>query len=426
VAASGNRDALVNNDYHNFAPRVGFAYDLDGKGTTVVRGGGGIFYFLDRGGISNQLAQNPPFSGIQQYNYTDGYRITLSGAAPLSSNNWMAATGLLPARGFENLNLADPQNVAVTAIKPDNSTSMMEQWNFQVQRELPKNIVVSAAYVGAAGRHLIDEYNLAEQIFNQPAGVHLYPGMGAVNVEEARGISMYHSMQIEAQHRWSNGLQFTASYTFSKTIDDGSGAFGANGNQIYQALRLDRALADTDQRNRFIFSGVYELPFGHGKRFFGNVSKLKDYFIGGWQFNTVITVESGLPFTLSTPGSPGTARPDLVGQLKTYAGNTQQYFNINAVQEAPLNSSGVLLRQGTLGRNTLIGPGLRGADIGMQKTISLTERFKLTIRAEAFNVTNHPEYSDPTTDITSSTFGQITSTRPSSERQLQGVARLSF
>ena len=104
----------------------------------------------------------------------------------------------------------------------------------------------------------------------------------------------------EASRRFSNGLQFTASYTFSKTIDDGSGAFATE--QIYQSLRLDRALADTDVRNRFVFSGVYELPFGHGKRFANNLSKPLETIVGGWQMNTIVTVQSGLPFTSDYAG----------------------------------------------------------------------------------------------------------------------------
>ncbi|MEO8593237.1 MAG: PEGA domain-containing protein [Candidatus Solibacter sp.] len=423
--AEGNRDSLAGNNYHNFGPRVGFAYDVEGKGKTVVRGGAGIFYFIDRGGIDNQLAQNAPFSGISQYNYSDGYRITLSGQAALNNNNWMASTGALPAAGFTNLNLANPQNLSITAIKTDNATSMVEQWNLQVERQLPRSVVASAAYVGAAGRHLSQRYNIAEQLFNRTSGTHLYSGMGSVDVQEARGNSIYHSLQLQASRHFSNGLQFTGAYTFSKTLDDGSGAFGAN-EQIYQSLRLDRAMADTDIRHRFVASAAYELPFGRGRKYFNGVGRITDHFIGGWQLNTIITVQSGLPFSLTTPGSPSNGRLDVVGKLDTYAGNTQQYFTVSALRAAPTNSDGVLVRQGTLGRNALIGPGIRTADVSVEKTIPLKERFKLMFRAEAFNVTNHPVYKNPNTDISSGSFGRITDTQLGSERQLQGVVRVTF
>jgi hypothetical protein len=422
--ASGNTDPLVNNNYHNIAPRFGFAYDVTGKSKTIVRGDFGMFYFLDRGGIDNQLAQNAPFSGISQYNYTDGYRITLSGQAPLQSTSWLAATGALPVADYSNLNRANPQNLSVTAIKPDNKTSMTEEWSLQVQHELPKSVVVSAGYVGAAGRHLIDRYNIANQLFNTPSGAHLYPGMGSVDVQDARGNSIYQSLQAEASRRFSGGLQFTASYTFAKTIDDGSGAFATE--QIYQSLRLDRALADTDVRNRLVLSGVYELPLGHGKRFANHLSKPLDTLLGGWQLNSILTIQSGLPFTLSTPGSPSNGRPDLIGTLSTHPGDTQRYFDTNAVAPAPTNSSGVLLRQGTLGRNALIGPGAKTLDLSTDKTTAITERFKLEFRAEAFNLFNHPVFSNPNTDISAGNFGQITGTQMSSERQLQGVVRLVF
>ena len=343
---------------------------------------------------------------------------------PGSAGNWMTATGALPAAGFTGLSLTNPQNISVAAIKPDSQTSMMEQWNLQVQHQLPQSVVVSAAYVGAAGRHLVSRYNLANQLFNTPAGTHLYPGMGSVDVQDARGNSIYHSLQAEASRRFSNGLQFTAAYTFSKTIDQGSGAFATE--QIYQSLRLDRALADTDVRNRFVFSGVYELPLGHGKRFANSLSKPLEMIVGGWQMNTILTVQSGLPFTLTTPGSPSNARPDLIGKLDIHPGNTQRYFDTNAVAAAPTNSSGVLLRQGTLGRNSLIGPGTRTVDLSMAKTTPIKEHFKLEFRAEAFNLFNHPVYSNPNTDISAGNFGQITGTQMSSERQLQGVIRLVF
>jgi hypothetical protein len=427
--ASGGGDSLINPDRNNFGPRVGFAYDFKGDGKTVVRGGYGLFYFVDRGGISNQLAQNPPFSGESQYNFNDGYRITLSGQGPLGTGvtgslDPAGSTGPLPLGNFNNLNLLKPQNVSVLADLTNNRTSYVEQWNLQVQREVWTNTLLSVAYVGSGGHNLIDYFNTNNQLFNQPNGTRLYPGLGSVTVEDARGNSVYNALQAELSRRFSKGLQFTASYTFSRTIDDGAGAFGAT-PQDFLHINQDRGLADQDVRNRFVLSGVYELPFGKGRKFANGINRTADLLIGGWQLNGILTIQSGLPFSFPTPGSPG-GRPDLIGNLTTFPGNAQQYFNTAAVAPVPLTADGVLTHPGTLGRNVLIGPGIRTLDLSLFKNFALTERFKMEFRAESFNIANHPQFSNPNTDITAGNFGQITSTLLSSERQIQFAARLLF
>jgi hypothetical protein len=292
----------------------------------------------------------------------------------------------------------------------DNKTSAMHQWSLQVQQQLPQSVVVSAAYVGASGRHLIQRYNLGAQLFDTPAGTRLYPGMGNIDTQEARGNSIYHSLQLEGTRRFSNGLQFTASYTFSKTIDDGNGAFATQ--QIYDSLRLDRALADQDVRHRFVYSGVYELPFGHNKPFAKNLGKPLDLLVSGWQMNGILTIQSGLPFSLKTPGSPSDARPDVIGTLDTYPGNTQRYFNTNAVAPTPRNSGGVLLRQGTLGRNTLIGPGMATVDLSMAKT-SRSASASSSVPRRSVQSVQSSVYSNPNTDLTAGNRADHRTCRPS-------------
>jgi hypothetical protein len=433
IQAAGASDALANQNYKNFAPRVGFAYDLDPSGKTVIRGGYGLFYFPDRGGISNQLAQNEPFSGENQFNFSNGYRITLSGEGPMGNGNfgglnYLQSTGALPL-GTQNINLANPQNISVLANLPNNATSYMEQWNLQVQRELPGNIVASVAYVGAGGHHLVDYYNMNSQLFDETAGARLFPNLGSVNVEDARGNSIYNALQTELQRRFSHGLQFTASYTYSRTIDDGAGAFGAT-PQDFMNISLDRGLADQDIRQRFVLSGVYELPFGRGRRMGSNMSKVADAVMGGWQLNAVLTLQSGLPFNLTDPGAPG-GRPDVVGPLSINPGNTQQYFTTGAIALVPTIANNVMIGPGTLGRNVLIGPGIQTVDLGLSKTFSLTERAKLQFRGEAFNIANHPEFNNPGTDPTSlvsqgGNFGVINSTLANTERQVQFAVKLFF
>ena len=425
--ASGGGDPLVQNNWHNFGPRIGFAYDVAGDGKTAIRGGYGIFYFLDRGGISNQMAQNPPFSGVSQYNYSDGYRITLSGQAPLNSNNWLAATGPLPLGNFNGLDLAHPQNVSVLAVLPDNKTSTMEEWNLQVQRQLPGNMVATAAYVGAAGHHLLDYYNMNNQLFNTPNGAHLFPGLGSVNVASAGGNSIYNGLQMELAKRFSTGLQFTLSDTYSKTIDNGGGAFQNPGSpQDFLNLNGDRGRADQDIRNRLVFSGVYELPYGRGRRWGNGINRAADTVLGGWQLNAIWTLQSGLPFSVGQPGGSPGGRADIVGDPNIQPGNTQHYISASAFKAVPLNSSGVMIRPGDLGRNVFSGPGIDSIDMSLFKNFALTERFKLEFRAEAFNIANHPQYSQPNLDLNNGNFGSITNTLFESEREIQFGAKLSF
>jgi hypothetical protein len=161
-----------------------------------------------------------------------------------------------------------------------------------------------------------------------------------------------------------------------------------------------------------------------------NMGKAADSVVGGWQLNAILTVQSGLPFNLTDPASPG-GRPDVVGPLSINPGNTQQYFNTGAIALVPTIANNVMIGPGTLGRNVLIGPGIQTVDLGLSKTFSLTERAKLQLRAESFNLANHPQFSNPGTDPTSlvsqgGNFGLINSTLANTERQVQFAVKVTF
>jgi hypothetical protein len=145
--------------------------------------------------------------------------------------------------------------------------------------------------------------------------------------------------------------------------------------------------------------------------------------------NGILTIQSGIPFNPTTPGSPG-GRPDVVGNLTMNPGNTSQYFNIAALAPVPLSSDGVMLFPGTLGRNVLIGPGIRNVDMSLFKAFTITERVHFEFRAEAFNIANHPQFGQPNADITNTSrtsgFGTITGTLLDSERQIQFAAKVIF
>jgi hypothetical protein len=418
---NGYNSALIHSDNNNFAPRVGFAYLLTRDAKTVLRGGYGMFYFIDRGGIDNQLGQNPPFSGIAQYDYTNGYRITLSGAGSAPAS----ATGALPAAGFpSSFDPNNPANISMVAALMNNRTPYVQQYNVQLQREVFRDSLLSIGYVGTAGRKLSFYYNANQQYFNAAPGARLYPNLGSITVLADRGISDYNSLQIEFEKRMSKGLQFRAAYTYSKNIDDGDGAFDGAQPQDINNFALERGPASTDQRHLFVASSLYELPFGRGRTFGANWSRPLDTVLGGWQLNGIWTWQSGLPLNIT---QSATLRPDVTGPIHVF-GSTQGWFDTSVLVPVAQTyaGSGVYTGPGNLGRNGIYGPGNITLDMSVFKNFPITERIKLEFRSEFFNIANHPHYAQPDTVLGDANFGKITSTLVSTERQIQFGARVTF
>lgn len=439
---TGTSRAGASNNYNNFAPRVGFAYQLTGDGKTILRGGFGMFYFLDRGGINNQLAQNPPFSGVNSASYSNGYRITLSGALPCQPTctqaqlNATQATGPLPSGNFTNLDLNKPTGVSVIAVLPFNATPQVMQWNLQVQRQLGTNSSVSLAYVGDHGKNLTRNYNANQQLYGQSsAGSNpnrsLNPNLGgSITTQDNSGKSDYHSLQAQYERRLTNGLQFTGAFTWSKTIDDACGNLDVCAPQLYTNYQIERGRADIDQSYGMVLSSLYELPFGRGKRWGHDLSRALDFAVGGWQMNGIYTLHSGLPFSVTVDGNPGATRADLVGKPVVQPGNLNQYmttsaFAIPATTTYP-DGSTTFNAPGTSGRNILRGPGASNLDFAIFKNFALTERYKAQFRFQAYNLTNTPHFGNPNSNLSRSTFGQITSTVPFSYRQMELGLRITF
>jgi hypothetical protein len=438
AGSNGASRALIPNDYHDFGPRLGFAYQLTNDGKTVVRGGYGLFYFVDRGGIANQLAQNPPFAGLNTVTYAQGFRITFTGALPtcnpdpncpasaLISTN---ATAPLPSGSFAGLNLAAPTGVGVIADLPTNLTPMVSEWNLQVQRQVGTNQSVSLAYVGTHGAHLTRNYNANQQLFG--TGAQLFPNLGgSVTVQDNRGKSDYNSMQAQYERRMTNGLQFLGSFTWSKTLDDACGAIDTCNPQLYTDYAIERGLSNQDQNYRMVLSSLYELPFGKGKRWAGNVSRAIDYAVGGWQLNGIYVLQAGQPFSVNVDGTPGggpsPTRADLVGKPSVHPGNLAQYFNTAAFAAPATNAANIFIAPGTSGRDILRGPGSSNMDLSLFKNFAVTEQVKGQLRFQAYNLTNTPHFANPKSNLSESQFGQITSTIPFTYRQMEIGLRFTF
>jgi hypothetical protein len=240
-------------------------------------------------------------------------------------------------------------------------------------------------------------------------------------VAKSLGNSSYHSLQFKLEKRLSHGFYVVSSYTLSKAIDDGDGNFsnavtgvGSFGSaQDSLNLRAEKGLASTDQRQRLVLSYGWELPFARRNR-----------LLGGWQISGITTLSSGNPFDLlfspATSNTGTSQRPDRTGSGTLANRTISQYFDINAFR-AP-----AAFAWGNAGRNFLIGPGVSTWDLSAMKDTRFAERYNLQFRTDFFNAFNTPQFNPPGNTIGTPQAGQISSTRFSTNRQIQFVLKLFF
>ena len=444
----GNSRSFVPTSYKNWAPRIGFAYDLFGDGKSKISGGYGIFYFLDRGGISNQLAQNPPFSGQVNYSFANGYRVTFTGQAAQGTNNPdgtcltscdpVNATIPLPSKGPIQVNLNDPTNVAISvATLPSNVIPDVQEWNLDFERQIGNAMTLDVAYVGNKGTHLVTYYDYNRQQYGtplcsvtSPTGCN-FPALGAINTQATIGNSTYNALQASLSRRFTNNLQFLVNYVWSHTIDDSPGAFDTyniNGTSAvnYRDLAAERATSNLNVGQRLVMTGLYALPWGHGQKYGSNWNGVTNTVAGNWQLNLIFTAETGTPFDILYNGGNPTVRPDLVGNPYANVPTGGNYYINPAAFAAVPVVNGVTTRAGTLARNYLTGPGYNDVDLSTFKDFKFTERYTLQFRAEFFNLLNHPNFINPNYNFTDPNFGKLQSTRLGNERQIQFAAKFFF
>ncbi len=429
---NGVSDSTLTNPKHDFAPRIGFAYDLRGDQKSVVRGGYGIFYFIDREGIDKQLSENAPFGGSASYNYPGGFfgngMLTLGGIAQPNSDG-TPNISTITASGFPNkqtlaIDLNAPANVSLTGWLPHDKTSNVQEWNLQYERQLDSNTGFTLAYVGTKGSHLSTFYDVNRASYT--TGIKPYPLLGTIPVNDTSGKSIYHGLHVQATRRLSRGVQFNGAYTWSHAIDNSPSGFEADyrygGNVVdpFQWQTKERANSNLDVRNRFVFNAIYELPFGRGREFGHDWNPALDALLGGWQFSPILTFASGFPIDVvcSYCSSPST-RPDLVGPLHQL-NSAHEWFDTSSFQKANPGP-------GTSPRNPFTGAGTKTMDLSVGKSFRFTERFNAEFRGEFFNIANTPQFNPPDGNLNDGgNFGKVTSLRFDSQREIQLSFRVNF
>ncbi len=396
---NGASRSTLRTNKDNFGPRLGFNYVLDEK--TVVRGAYGVFYSLDRGGIDNQLTENPPAVVTE-------FRFGFDGCIPGSC---VKISDPIPLPTAVNPNKPDlPLGSGIVYIPRDSKNTRVQQWNLGGQREILTDTTAMLAYVGTRAS------NLATIITSAGFGGGVADRLTTVKYI---GSSKYDALQASVRRREANGLAYLASYTFGNATNQGPGFFPGNpsrGGGVTDAsncktpdkgcnLGLDEGPADYDAKHRFTLAATYDLPFARGNA-----------LVGGWSVNSVITLQSGTPFTVYDNNGK---RADQSGNPNNGPKNTGRWFNTSVFTEAKGP-------QGTARRNSVRGPGTRTVDLSLFKNFAVMSRGEFQLRIEGFNVFNWAQYNQPGNKVGDSDFGKITGTRLNSERQVQFGARYIF
>jgi hypothetical protein len=442
--APGGRD-LVNSDWNNFGPSAGFAWSGFKKDKSVVlRGGYAIKYSVDTPGIPGILQSNPP-SGASY-----GCSITQYGTAlcPQLPANFSLDNGIPFPAVSNNIapgaTFAAPAGSALVYVIPDINNEMFHQFNLTAQWEFRPSWLAEVGYVGSRGRNLLVVKNIGNNINGFP-GSRQVTTHATVQTVDYSGESSYNAFQSKLERRYTRGMSLIATYVWSHSIDNSPGNFctggtGPNTCGFSNPVQpdLDRASSDFDVRHRFNFAGIWDLPFGKGKRYGGDASRGLDLLIGGWQLNANINLQSGPPFTILADGrrvdvvSTGTTTCRIAGVANgsplLFDGLTICPAATRVFASDPdLNPNGTIAnvaRFGNLGRNVFRGEGQEYVNTSLFKNFHVAETVTAQFRLQVYNLFNHLNGFRPSNDFRSTTFAQDTAEQR--RRQLEFGFRLIF
>jgi hypothetical protein len=459
--------AGIPTDYSNFAPRVGFSFSL--TPATVLRGGYGLSFFPGNY-TSNADLKNAPFTSVFSPNCQSSLAVQLElsqGINPASQNPSCATVAGastvfdqgLPTPSAPNIsNLANIPALSFVAEAPNFRSALIQQFNLQIEQQVGAN-VFTIGYVGNIGQHLPESINNINQPapFNpitDPAGAARplngqLPNLSGVSFIQSEGVSNYNALQTSFQRRFTKGLAFDANYTWGKGLSDITGFSQQGGSQGWsnanptQIRQIEYGVAENDIQNRFALSLNYELQYGK------NFTGVKKLALAGWQTNAITAWQSGKPFTITETGSGadnpvesdgqqhgynnratplnsgGQDRPDQIKNPRLGKKTLGEFFDTTAFAPQPLGTIG------TTQRNSLFGPDFRHVDLSIFKDFPVTERVKVQFRAEAFNISNTPNFyignGSSAASFGNPAFGTVSQTDPNyTPREYQFALKAHF
>ncbi|MBS1855832.1 MAG: TonB-dependent receptor [Acidobacteria bacterium] len=423
VGDPGVARGVVTMRKNHVSPRIGLAWDPFGDGKTSIRAGGGIFYGSVSGNGWGTVENSQPFAVRQQFaspaSLTHPYANLPGGVSPFpyvytpATARFILPAGLLPI----DLNFLWPRSY---------------QFNFTIQRQVLKDLSVSAGYVGTLSHHLAFSPDINYPFYTANATSSNYNSrrpygngqLSTINLMQSNGTASYHALQLNMKKSMARHFSLTAFYTFSKSLAsaqmDGQSTNG--GAQDFRNLALEHGRSDYDQRHNFVAALIWDVSYYRGS------NQAIRWLFNGWTVSPIVNLGSGLPFTVTTGkdnnyDGQSNDRANLIGNPyldpnRSRAAVAAEWFNIAAFGPNPIGTDG------TSARNLLDGPGFRNIDMGLFRDFTIHERMKMQFRAEFTNFFNMVSLNAPNAALSSSSFGRITSAREM--RQLQLGLRLAW
>jgi hypothetical protein len=413
--------SLVHPDRNDWAPRFGFSYSPAAR--VVIRGAYGVFYdHTVREGREGMLGFNPPFLVDNVIITNATFPTAVASAAPFRLVD-----------GYPQ-GLLDPNNLSPFVYRRSQDSNQrspyVQQFNFGVQRELARNLLVDVAYVGNKGTKLpaLRNINSPAIIMNsngtESAGSRPFSSYGDIQVKENRASSSYNSLQMLLEKRFSSGISGLVSYTWSKTLTDAADHLSTStvgpgiDTGVYAVpqnpnnLRAERGPAEFDVAHRLVVSYVWVLPWGRTRHWGQSWGRGSDLLLGNWQIAGIHAVQTGLPLTATLAGtsvlnigSDRVARPDLVGnpELPSSQRTVERWFNTDAFTIPGPTPQAF----GSEGVGVMRGPGYSNSDFSIAKNIVVGENRSIQFRTELFNAFNHTNFGPPDIRREAATFGRI-------------------